>query len=593
MRNIFAAALFLILFTSPAWAAEFTATVESNDVAADEGFSLQLSLTGTDAKSDPDVTALQQSFTVVSEGHSSNTSIINGHVSSSIGWDITLIPKKEGSVEIPSVSIDTDAGTLHTQPIALKVAGLVTQAGHAPGYVAGRNNISVSAKAEENNPYQNQPISYTVTVTARATIADVTVSDMNVDHAIIEKQGQPEMRDEVENGVPIKVIKLRLLITPLTAGKITIPPVTLQGQIENEQQPRGQANNGMMDPFQMMQNMGGFGFRSFKPFSIASNAVELDVKPPAVAMDPWLPLHALTIHEKMDATQAKVGEPLTRKLVLMADGAVGSQLPSLEPQQNHTDFKVYADKPTMGEDVSKKSGLVSGWRGESFSLIPQKPGKLTLPAIKVPWWDVENNKVAYAELPEKTIDVAPGTVAQTQTPPTAAPETSPAPVPGTPVAEQPKPYALYAIVAALAFVLLLVVLWAFSLQRKISRLNTPSAPAKQPAAPKPSGKIDMSQIKTEEELNRFIQTYAHEQWGTEKNALLEDIFAAVQKSRAGLSTEEAQAVAREISAALYAGRGIADIEALKERSKNVLSSVQGKAKNPKESSEKLPGLNPS
>ena len=73
MRNIFAAALFLILFTSPAWAAEFTATVESNDVAADEGFSLQLSLTGTDAKSDPDVTALQQSFTVVSEGHSSNT----------------------------------------------------------------------------------------------------------------------------------------------------------------------------------------------------------------------------------------------------------------------------------------------------------------------------------------------------------------------------------------------------------------------------------------------------------------------------------------------------------------------------------------
>jgi hypothetical protein len=591
MRNIFAIALLVTLFASPAWAADFTATVESNDIAAGEGFSLQLSLTGTDAKSDPDIAALQQSFTVVSEGHTSNTSIINGSVKSSIGWDLTLISKKEGMVEIPAVSIDTDAGVLHTQPIALKVEGAVAQ----PGHVARGNNISVSAKAEQNNPYQNQPISYTATVTARATIADVAVGDINVDHAIIEKQGQPEMRDEVENGVPVKVIKLRFLITPLAAGKITIPPVTLQGQIENQEQPRAQTNNGMVDPFQMMQNMGGFGFRSFKPFSIASNAVELDVKPPAVAMDPWLPLHSLVIHEKMDTAQAKVGEPLTRKLVLMAEGAVGSQLPSLEAQQNHTDFKVYNDKPTMGNDVDKKTGIVSGWRGESFSLIPQKSGKLTLPAIKVAWWDIDNNKIAYAELPEKTIDVAPGAAAQTAPPPAAVPDASASPVPpSASTAATPRPYALYAIVAALAFVLLLVVFWAFSLQRKISRLNTPTAAArKQPAPAKPSGKIDMSQIKTAEELNRFIQTYAHEQWGTEKNASLEDIFAAVQKSRAGLSTDDAQAVAREISAALYAGRGIADMEGLKERSQKVLSSVQGKVRNPKESSEKLPGLNPS
>lgn len=603
MKKIFITALFLALLATPAFAADFTATVESNDVAAGEGFTLQLNLSGTDAKSDPDIGALQQSFDVVSEGHSSNTSIINGKVSSSVGWELTLISKKEGNVEIPAIPIDTDAGTLKTQPIALKVEGATAQNNAQPGTQtnspanspavahAPARNISMSAKAAQTDPYQNQPISFTVTITARANIENNQIGDVTVDHAIIEKQGEPEMLDAVENGVPEKIIKLHYLITPLVPGKLTIPPVTLQGQIETQEQPRRQMNGGMMDPFQMMQAMGGFA--SFRPFSIASNPVEIDVKPPAAAMDPWLPLHSLEIHDRFDPAGAKVGEPLTRKLAIMAEGAVGSQLPSLEPQQNHTDFKVYADKPTMGENIDKKTGMVSGWRGESYSLIPQKAGKLTLPAIKVAWWDIANNKIAYAEVPEKTIEVAPGAaVAQPPAPQGAAPDAAPAPAP-TPVAEQPRPYALYAIVAALAFILLLVIFWAFSLQRKLSRMNAPAASAPKQTTPKPSAKIDMNNVKTADELNRFIQSYAHEQWGTEKNASLEDIFAALQKSHPELSTAEAQSIAREISGALYAGRGITDMEALKERSRNVLASVRAGKKNPKESSEKLPGLNPS
>ena len=596
-KNIFIIAVFLLALMAPALAsaAEFTATVESNHVVAGEGFSLQLTLSGASAKDGgPDISALQQSFTVASEAQTSSTSFINGSVKSSIGWELTLIPKKGGHVQIPSVSIDTDAGVLKTQPIALEVESAAAQPGHA----SGQDMISITAKVDEKAPYRNQPVSYTVTVIAHANIANVSLEDLAVDHAIVQKQGKPEIYDRVENGRPAKVIEFHYLITPLTSQKMTIPSLILQGNVEVQEDTRRRNafNNGMMDPFQMMRNLGSFDFSSFRPFSIESNAVELDVKPPAVAMDPWLPLRSLQIQGKMETQQAKVGEPLTRKLVLLADGAVGSQLPSLETQQNHADFKVYGDKPTIGEDVDKKTGVVSGWRRESYSLIPQKAGKLVLPEIKIPWWDIANNKVAYASLPEETIEVLPGAGMQTQSPP-VAPETSQAPVTTSPVASAPsstpppRSYALYAIVALLAFGFLVAVFWAFSLQRKIGRMNAPAVAenkpaAKKAAASKPTANADLSQIKTAQELSQFIQTYAHEHWGTEKNAPLEDIFSSLGPHA------EVAAVVHEITAALYGGRAIADMENLKERCNKVLSSVRTDKKK-KESGEKLQSLNPS
>ncbi len=94
---------------------------------------------------------------------------------------------------------------------------------------------------------------------------------------------------------------------------------------------------------------------------------------------------------------------MIRKITLLAEGVVGSQLPNLEAQQNHEDFGVYADKPAMGEDVDGKTGAIIGWRKESYSLIPRKAGRLFLPAVKVKWWDVVNNKIATTEMPGRKV----------------------------------------------------------------------------------------------------------------------------------------------------------------------------------------------
>ena len=91
-------------------AASFTAGVDRATVAEGEGFTLHLSLSGTGATESPDLSPLKQAFTIVSQGRSSQTTIINGQVSSSIDWAVTLIPLKRGKTMIPAISLATDAG---------------------------------------------------------------------------------------------------------------------------------------------------------------------------------------------------------------------------------------------------------------------------------------------------------------------------------------------------------------------------------------------------------------------------------------------------------------------------------------------------
>ena len=89
------------LLPAAARAAEFTATVDSNQVQAGQPFTLDLTLSGAQAKSDPDLSALKRDFIVAGEGKTSNTSIINGSVTSSVGWELSLIAKGQGRIVVP------------------------------------------------------------------------------------------------------------------------------------------------------------------------------------------------------------------------------------------------------------------------------------------------------------------------------------------------------------------------------------------------------------------------------------------------------------------------------------------------------------
>jgi len=463
--------------------------------------------------------------------------------------------------------------------------------------------ISVTAKADTVTPYQNQPVLYTVRVVVRTGISKMTASDIDITDAIVEETGSADVSDGFEHGMPVKVAEFHYIITPLGAGKLTIPAVVLEGEF---QAPSLDPSGGSAVSSATQQALNFFSTYGGEPFNIASNATVLNVKPPVAAMDPWLPLTSLKIGEKIDASRSvHVGEPVTRTITLSATGAVGSQLPDIGAQQQFGSFRAYADKPVMGENFDSKTAVISGWRTDSYSVIARSAGPLVLPAIRISWWDVVNNRAAIAELPERVLHILPAKTAQG--PPVDSDHSQGQPQ--TAKSQQRQlhwlqnafadirlalPYAgVSVVIAALLFG---AFRWGEP-KRTILRFKEVVFAAVKVKTGPPNVAAGMSSggtlqdVQTAEELKIFLQAYAHRNWGTSKNASLEMIFSTSPDSRAKLD-EDVKALTQKIGAALYAG-GTADVEDLKKRSVRIIKALGARARNGRENREGLSVLNPS
>jgi hypothetical protein len=165
---------------------------------------------------------------------------------------------------------------------------------------------------------------------------------------------------------------------------------------------------------------GGFGgfFNNTQTKRVASKEVTLDVKPAPASFTGahWLAAEQLDIRQEWsgDFEQMKIGEPLTRTITLQVKGATVSSLPELGSGKIDAQLKTYPDQPVLKEQKNR-DGVVA-FREEKIAIIPSKEGSYTLPAIKIPWFNTQSNKMEVAKVPETTITVMAGA---TVTPPAA------------------------------------------------------------------------------------------------------------------------------------------------------------------------------
>ncbi len=601
-----AAFMALTLFSSAsAYAASFTASVDQSSIAVGESLTLDLKLSGAAPQGRPDFEALREDFTVYSQGQSSQTTIINNKMSSTINWQLVLIPTRSGQVTIPEISLKTDAGILQSQAITVNVTKTATKKD------AASRVVFVQTELSKSDPYQNEPVIFTVKLVARRSIANIQLDELSVDGAIVEAQGEPRIYDGTMQGARVKVIEMKYLITPLDIGGIKIPPYAFQGQVET-----GQRTGVPGDAFGMMGGLFS-GFSGFKAFAVASEEALLNVKPPATKMDPWLPLTGLKIDDHVEGLdKASVGQPLTRTITMAATGAVGAALPELSGQAApEKDFKVYADKPVTGDNVGD-DGVVTGWREERYTLIPQHEGKLTLPEIKVPWWNVQTNQIEYATAPEWTINVKPGegvsgktartypdsATAQKQEPDAKAPEKDlgvslpeNAGVSAGVNGEDTGNRLLYIVIGLLASGVCALTGAVIYLFRQLAAergqgLQKVARDSEHSKSRMLAG--DLKAVDAEEALRGFIQDYAHKHWGLPRHAGLPTIVAALETSPNVTLDEETKDMLLALDAALYGG-GSVDLERAKSQFAALIKKTAGKALAGTRSPHELQLLNPS
>lgn len=449
-------------------AGEFTASVSTTQIRLGESFSLYLTLKDTFPKEAPEVSTLTKHFLVHSQQHSTNTSIVNGKVSSNITWKLSLSPRIEGKVQIPSMTIETEEGLLSTQPITLNAI-------KSPSSQSNNDHsgLNITSNVSNSSPYKNEPFIYTTHLSSKLPLYNIQTQKMHVEDAIVELVGEPKLEEKVIGGVLLHVVDFTYLITPLKAGPLTIRPITIQGAIPQKRKEQFNSFDDF-DPFAIMQ-----GFDRVKPFTLITEEIQLDVQPAVSEVSPWLPAKELTLEEQWPNDQTlRLEEPFSRGFLIQAKGLKASQLPHLEDMHNQNAlFKAYTDKPEEQEEVLQ--GQIQSKRKEQYTLIPQQAGTWVLPEISIDWWDSIKKEKRTTTLPARTVQILPA-LATTSLPQQKDPSPLDTTTNTTNSSAQPT-VALYGIIGMLTLFLTAALLWGLTLHRKIESLTL----SKKPIQPSP------------------------------------------------------------------------------------------------------------
>jgi hypothetical protein len=368
----------MMLWTNLSWA-ELSATADRRTIAMGE--TLRLTLLG-DAGEQPaeiDLTPLNRDWEILSRSSATNARFINGQNQVTRTLEMELAPLRQGTLTIPSLT----AGGRSTTPLAIRV-------NPEPVVAPGDELVLFDASVDERSVYVQSEVILTVTLQQAINLDGGEISNFDIPDAVVENLERRSFQRRVGNRTWL-VTELRYAVYPQKSGALRIPAI---GFTAREVQPGRSL----------------LGARLGRRLRMASTPLEIDVKsvPTSFPGEVWLPARALTLEENwsIDPASLNVGDSTTRTLTLTARGLQGSQLPPLSSVQgavNIPELRFYPDQESI--DQSELADGLQGRRVQSEALVARSGGTWTLPEIRVPWWNIETDRLEFATLPARTVVV--------------------------------------------------------------------------------------------------------------------------------------------------------------------------------------------
>ena len=410
MKKFLLALSFALVAAAAARAQVLRANIESSTVPMGEAFNLNLSYDGKDgANLQPDLSVLQKDFSIYSTSSSSQISYVNGQSSEQRDWDIGLLPKREGEVEIPAISV----GKYKTQPLKLKVlpAGSAVAAQPQSGNVQNDNQLAETVKfgvdlaVDLKQPYLQQEINAVLTIDDKVGLQLTDEPQfVNAENWVIKQLKKPELIQQ--NGE--RKFKFYYAMFPQTSGKQTIPAAKISGFYMGFDKKLGHPllEQGVNSLFQLMSVDFDEMFGTQKPVELYTKPIEIDVfpKPENYAANWWLPADSVKIKAIWNEKKPlfKVGETVARQVILLAAGTAETQLPEFDFTDSAS-FKVYPENPQLESQVYDNKLIAQSITRVVY--IPQQGGEQVLPEIRVPWFNVKTKKMEEAIVPAEKIFV--------------------------------------------------------------------------------------------------------------------------------------------------------------------------------------------
>lgn len=353
-------------------AATVTARVDRPTVDINESFTLEVAV---DANTDlePDLTVLEENFFVGQVSKLSNTSIFNGDIRRSLTWTVALMPKHTGEQYIPAIKVGNEQST----PVRI----VVNEQSSAP---PGEADVFVTSEVDLDETYVQSQILYRIRIyravaTRQPALREPTISGVET---LAELAGDEQQYEAVLNGRAYNVIERVIALYPQESGEINISPARFEARVLRDGRITGR--------------------KVFESQAHTVNILPIPAPPADFPDAAWLPARDVQLSEDWSRPpeELEAGEPVTRNVILSALGQIETQLPAIKPPEVDG-LNVYADKPELTR--TQEAGGIRGSRKDQYAIIGLAGGEVELPALDVPWWDIEAAAWKVARLPARRL----------------------------------------------------------------------------------------------------------------------------------------------------------------------------------------------
>ncbi len=410
VKRIFTSILCLLLLAAiglPAQAQSQQLTVEPDRTRLYEGEVLTLTVKGSmeidinlsnlfdfDMSNlpSPNIEKVEPDFEILARNQQYSIRTVNSRMVGEITWTYQLAPQKTGELTIPALKFRESV----SEPVTIEVVD-----GTPPNQAATGRDSFIELSADKAEVYVQEQLILTVRLFFRGNLIRGELSEPDHPHVIIESLGRQQESSQYRDGLRYRVVERRYALFPQRPGMLKLPPIRFEGQ---------------------MRDSAG----KLKFLRDSEELFEVPVKdvPAQFSGKTWLPATGLALEESglPPSLEVTTGENLTREIRMTAAGLPSETLPPL-PDQVPDGLRSYPEAPERNTETTP-TGLTSSL-SQSVALVPVQPGTMTLPAIRIPWWDTEADRERVAVIPARSLTVteagaAPGTNAPAEAAATSA-----------------------------------------------------------------------------------------------------------------------------------------------------------------------------
>ncbi|MAD74770.1 MAG: hypothetical protein CML20_08265 [Rheinheimera sp.] len=365
------------MLSTPAFAiSELTARVDKNPVMLGESIVLEVTADSRVPANSINFRVLDSNFTVMVPSVNQSTRVINGDASHSTTWTVTMLPKTSGTFTIPAFTIDN----VSSKPLSVEIVPVQQGSGQL-------RDVFLQSELSSNNLMVQQMVYYDVTIFFSGDIQRGSLTEPQLDDALIQQVGQDKEGTELIDGERYRSITRRYAITPQRSGEFIISPPTFTGDVIDRESARQSY------------------FARSRTIVREAEALPITVQAqPASYSGDWLVAGLVTLNEEWQPAQTQLlqGEPVTRIITLSAVDVAANQLPELNINLPEG-FRVYQEQPQV--KGAERAGRLVAQKVITSAIIANRPGEYELPEVKISWWNSQTNQLEQTVLPGRTVQV--------------------------------------------------------------------------------------------------------------------------------------------------------------------------------------------